>query len=181
MRPFHNCSWPSMHPASRPGAGRPPGPAPSPGGNHARAYSACRPDRVWESPAEPLLNQPPEVAGGVAADLFEQIVDVTRRGAQLVDVEPEVAVAPVRGPGLAGGGVTHTSDREAGPFRPVIFAPGSPPLDDREMPRANLALDAHPIKGMVGHPCGAPPPHAHDIKLRQRHQLTSRPEPGPRR
>src|SRR5258707_5394753 len=105
----------------------------------------------------------PEYAGGVAVDLVEQGVDAVRRREQVVDVESEVAVAPVQGPGLAGGGVAQARDREAGPFRPGVLAPGSAPLDDREVSRGDLALDADLVAGVFGHPHGAPLLHSCDV------------------
>ena len=40
----------------------------------------------------------PEDAGGVAVELGEQVLDSVRRCVWVVDVEAEVAVAPVEGP-----------------------------------------------------------------------------------
>ena len=101
------------------------------------------------------LESAPEDAGGVAVDFVEQVADAVRRFERLVDVESEVAVAPVQGPGLVGGGVAQARDREAGPFRPEVRAPGSAPFDDREVTEGDLAFDADVVAGVLGHPPGA--------------------------
>ncbi len=98
----------------------------------------------------------PEDAGWVAVDLAGQVVDAVRGYKQVVDMESEVAVAPVQGPGLVGGGVAQARDRKAGPFRPGVLVPGSVPLDDRDVPWGDLALDADLVAGVLGNPRGAP-------------------------
>ncbi len=109
------------------------------------------------------LRLAPEDARGVTVDLIEQVVGAVRRREQVVDVESDVTVAPVQGPGLVGGGVAQARDREGGPFRPGVPGPGSAPLDDREVSRGDLALDADLVGGVSGHPRGAPPLHSCDV------------------
>jgi hypothetical protein len=64
---------------------------------------------------------------------------------------------------LVGSGVAQARDREAGPFWPGVLVPGSAPLDDREVSRGDLALDADLVAGVLGHPRGAPPLHSCDV------------------
>src|SRR3954453_13682256 len=59
----------------------------------------------------------PEDAGGVAIDFCEEVFDAVRRSNEVVEVEAQVAVSPVQGPRLAGGGVAKSGDGEAGPLR----------------------------------------------------------------
>jgi len=59
--------------------------------------------------------------------------------------------------------------------------PGSAPLDDREVSRGDLALDADLVAGVFGHPRGAPLLHSSDLYLGQGHRITSRQEFRPRR
>jgi len=96
-------------------------------------------------------------------------------------VEAKVAVAPVQGPGLVGGGVTQAGDRKGGPFGPEVLAPGGTPLDDREVSWGDLAFDADLVAGVLGHPHSAPPLHSCHVQLRQGHRITSRLVSGSRR
>ena len=84
-------------------------------------------------------------------------------------MEAEIAVAPVQGPRLVGGGVAQAGDRKAGPFRPEVLAPGGAPFDDGEVSWGDFALDADLVTGVFGHPRGGPPLHSCDIQFRQGH------------
>jgi hypothetical protein len=84
-------------------------------------------------------------------------------------MEAKVAVAPVQRPGVVGGCVAQPGDWEAGPFRPVVLRPWRAPLEDRQVPRSELALDADPVAGVLGYPCGAPPLYSCDVQLWQGH------------
>jgi hypothetical protein len=73
----------------------------------------------------------PEDAGGVFVDLGEQVLEVGRSVDEVVAVELEVAVSPVQGPGVGGGGVAQAGDREAAPLWSVIFTPRRTSFEDR--------------------------------------------------
>src|SRR5207245_7173078 len=82
-------------------------------------------------------------------------------------VEAKVAVAPVQRPGLVSGGVAQPGDREAGPFRSEVLTPWRARLDDRQVPRGELALHADLVAGVLGYPCGAPPLYSCHVQLWQ--------------
>ena len=80
-----------------------------------------RPSRC-EEPSTGVLGLSPEDADGVAVDLGKQVINSIRRCEQVVDMKAEVAVAPV-------------------------LALGGAPLDDGEISRGDLVLDADVVAG----------------------------------
>ena len=109
-----------------------------------------------------LLGQPQKMQVGSRSSSLSR--SSTRfDGASVVDVEAEVAVAPVEGPRLFGDGVSQPGDREAGPLRAEVLAPGSAPLDDGEVSRGDLTFDADLVAGVLGHSSGAPALHSCDV------------------
>src|SRR3954470_1072590 len=130
-----------------------------------------RPARLARGPGRGSRSAP-EDAGGVALDFCEEVFDAVRRSNEVVEVEAQVAVSPVQGPRLAGGGVAKSGDGEAGPLRSEVLPPGLASFDDRQMARLDKTLDANLVAGMLGHSVGAPPLYSCDVQLRQAHRST---------
>lgn len=116
----------------------------------------------------------PEDAGWVAIDLGQQVVDMW--GWQpVVDVEPEVAVAPVQRPGLRCLRVPQAGDGEAGPVRPRVVLPGRAAFDDGEVPGRELAFNADLVSGASGDARSAPALNPRDVQVRKPSACRRRP------
>ena len=92
----------------------------------------------------------PEDAGGVRVDLDEQLVDVRCRLDEVVVVEPEVAVAVVEGPLVAGLGVTEAAYRQAGPVGADIVVPRGSAFHNGDRSCANIYLVADQVPSPAG-------------------------------
>lgn len=84
----------------------------------------------------------PEDARRVPLDLVDQLVDVRRRFDQVVLVELQVPVTPVRRPLLADPCVAESTDREARPLRAEVVPPRRAALEHGDRAVAHVDLMA---------------------------------------
>ena len=109
----------------------------------------------------------PEDRGWVTADFPQQVIDMWRGRDLFVEVEPEVAIAPVQRPAPGRFDVPEPRDRQPRPLRACVLAPGRPAFHDRQMPQPYVTLNSDLIAGMLRHALFAPAPHPRHIQLRQ--------------
>src|SRR5260221_11492330 len=102
----------------------------------------------------------PEDRGRVTVDLVEQGADVGGRLDLVIEVEAQVAVAPVQGPGPGGLGGAEPGYGKPRPFRADALTPGRTALDDRQVPWAGVAFHPGLVAGMLRHALLAPPARA---------------------
>lgn len=107
----------------------------------------------------------PEDGRRIQLNLGKKVIDTGRRSDAAVDVEAQVAVAPVQRPRLTGLGLAQPRDREGCPLVPVTLAPWRAPLNDGEEPRRHIAVDANLTTRPLGHAPGAPALYACDVEF----------------